>query len=197
MNHRFQCQCGALHGQIEQTQLAVRGVCYCRDCRAYSNFLGKGVQNHDALGGADFVATQARYVTFTGGKEHLACVSLSPKGALRWYASCCYTAICNTSRDWKLPYTGFVTVCLKADLAAFDRAFPDVQMRVNTDSAKGPVPPAKLATTLTLMRFIPRVMMGRLGGSYRKTPFFDSTGTPVVEVKTLSLTEREAAYVGA
>jgi hypothetical protein len=195
MSYRIQCQCGALQGQLAQPQRAVRGVCYCKDCRAYVSHLDKGAQALDSLGGMEFVATQAKYLSFTAGLENLACLSLSDQGALRWYATCCNTPIGNTARDWKLPCLGLVHTCLKADEAAFERAFPRLQMRVSTESAFAPPPGMRLRTLVTLMGFIPSVMMGRLNGSYKSTPFFNSaTGAAVLDVKVLSSAERERAY---
>ncbi len=193
MNHRFQCQCGALQGEISQAQRAVRGVCYCKDCRTYSNYLGKKSQIHDALGGFEFVATLVNRVSFTRGSENLACLSLSPRGSLRWYAKCCNTPICNTSREPKVPYVGLVHSCLKADPGAYERSFPQIQARVNTKGAFGPPPRLGFRTFTTLLGFIPRVMIGRLSGAYKKTPFFSTEGSPIVEVKVLSKAERENA----
>lgn len=195
MSHRIECQCGALQGQLEEPQRAVRGVCYCKDCRAYSNFLGKRSEVHDELGGAEFVATQSRYVTFTRGAENLACVSLSPKGALRWYAKCCNTAIGNTARDWKLPYVGLVHSCLKAEPAAYERSFPKIKMRVSPESAQGKPPGMGLGNMFALMEIIPRILMGRFNGSFKTTPFFKA-GTPIRDVKVLSPAERETAFSG-
>jgi hypothetical protein len=112
MIHRFQCQCGTLKGEITQPDKGVRAVCYCRDCQTYAELLGHPQRVLDPLGGTDVVATQARYIRLTSGTEALACLSLSPKGLLRWYAQCCSTPIANTPRNWKLPYVGLVHTCL-------------------------------------------------------------------------------------
>ena len=195
MNHRFQCRCGALTGLLSQPNLALRGVCYCKDCRAFAHHLGVATYTHDALGGADFLAAQARHVSFTSGIEHLACLSLTQKGLLRWYAKCCNTPICNTARNWKVPYVGLLSGCLKTDPAAFERSFPQVQMRVNTQSAKQAPPPMRLRTAISLAGFMPRVMLSSISGAYRQTPFFDQAeGAPVVAVKVLSESERAEAY---
>ena len=195
MNHRFQCRCGALTGLLSQPNLALRGVCYCKDCRACAHHLGVATYTHDALGGADFLAAQARHVSFTSGIEHLACLSLTQKGLLRWYAKCCNTPICNTARNWKVPYVGLLSGCLKTDPAAFERSFPQVQMRVNTQSAKQAPPPMRLRTAISLAGFMPRVMLSSISGAYRQTPFFDQAeGAPVVAVKVLSESERAEAY---
>ena len=198
MNHHLQCQCGALRGELSHPQLALRGVCYCKDCRAYSHHLGAGARTHDALGGAEFVATQAKYVSFSEGTQHLACLSLSGKGLLRWYATCCNTPVGNTARNWKFPYVGLIHTCLKAEPGAFERAFPQLHMRVNTASARQAPPPMALKTIVSLASFIPRVMGGGITGAYRATPFFVSpTGEPVAAVVALSRAERERAYSAA
>ena len=198
MNHRLQCQCGALHGQVDQTQHALRGICYCHDCRAYSHHLGKASVTHDALGGVEFLATQAQHVTLSGGIQHLACLSLSEKGLLRWYARCCNTPLANTTRNWKLSYVGLVHTCLKADAASYERAFPRLQMRVNTGGAKQGPPGMQFGTIVALMGFMPRVMVSSVTGAYKQTPFFCApAGSPKVEASVLSKAERARACEAA
>lgn len=153
---------------------------------------------HDAMGGAEFVATRAEHVVFEAGTEHLACLSLSEKGLLRWYAACCSTPIANTTRDWKFSYVGLIHTCLKADAASFERSFPKLQMRVNTSSARQSPQRMLLKTAAALLGFMPRVIASRVSGSYRRTPFFASpAGSPIVEVYVLSEAETERAYSGA
>lgn len=198
MTYRFQCQCGAIRGHLSHPQLALRGVCYCRDCRAYSNHLGTASRTHDALGGAEFVATQAKYVSISEGIQRLACLSLSEKGLLRWYASCCTTPIANTLRNWGVSYVGLIHTCLKADPIAFERSFPQLQMRVNTGGAKGSPPGLALKTISSLAGFAPKVIASRVTGTYAQTPFFQSpTGKPIVPITLLSKTERAHAYSAA
>ena len=150
---------------------------------------------HDSRGGAEFVATRAEHVAFEAGTEHLACLSLSEKGLLRWYAACCNTPIANTTRDWKFSYVGLIKTCLMADSESFDRSFSKLQMRVNTSSAKQAPPGMLLQTAAALMGFIPRVIASRVTGSYRQTPFFVSPeGLPSAKVYVLSESERKSAY---
>lgn len=190
MNHRIQCRCGAVFGEVTHTQAAMRAVCYCSDCRAYAIHLGQAQAVLDAAGGTDVVATQARYVSLTGGLEHLACLSLTDNGALRWYARCCNTPLANTPRDWRLPYAGVVHTCLVKPL---ETTFPSVQMRVNTKRATGAVPASPRHPWRSLLRFMPQFVVARVTGSYRQTPFFSASGAPRVDVQVLSAAEREAA----
>ena len=195
MTHPIQCQCGALRGQLNHPHLAIRGICYCKDCRAYANHLGSLSTTHDDDGGAEFVATLAKHVSFSKGIENLACLSLSENGSLRWYASCCNTPIGNTLRNWKVSYVGLVHTCLKTDSASFERTFPQLKMRVNTSSAKQPPPSLTFKTVSSLMGFVPRVFVNSFSGAYQQTPFFHAPeGTPVVPVMVLSQQEHDRAY---
>lgn len=194
MHFQFQCKCGALRGQLAQPALALRGVCYCKDCRAYANHLGVSSQTHDDSGGVAFVATQAKYVTFTYGIEQLACLSLSEKGLLRWYAKCCNTPIAGTPRNWKFPYVGLVHTCMQSVPESFEHTFHQLQMRVNTKSTKHAPSGMALKTMASLAGFIPRVAADGLLGAYKNTPFFTATGEPIATVTVLSSAERQHAY---
>lgn len=183
MPHRFQCQCGSLQGEVDRPGQAARAVCYCKDCQAYAHVLGQPQRVLDVLGGTDIVATEARNVRFTAGKEQLACLSLSPRGLLRWYANCCSTPIANTPRDWRLPYVGMVHTCLRRP-DPIEQSFPEVQMHVNTRSARGKPPPGHpIAGMARFARLMLRLTASRLRGGYKATPLFDAQGRPVVEVK--------------
>jgi len=191
MNHSLRCQCGTLQGTISHTESVCRGVCYCKDCQAYAHFLGKVDEVLDEMGGSDVVATLQRYVTFTQGLEQLACMSLSERGMLRWYASCCNTPIGNTSRDFKVSHVGLLHNCLRDSSTSLDSAFGPVRMRVGMKSAKGTPKPMGASTTISILRFMGRLIRARLNGSYKITPFFDpETGTPRVSPKVLTPNER-------
>src|SRR5688572_9041650 len=122
MTMQLRCRCGAVRGEMDAHRAYARATCYCKDCRAFARFLGQpGVL--DASGGTDLVAAAPAAVRFTAGSGHVACMSLSPKGLLRWYASCCRTPLGNTPRDPKVPYAGLVTTCFDAAPEAVDAAF--------------------------------------------------------------------------
>src|SRR5215470_3449738 len=192
MSHPLRCRCGTLTGSVREPQRASRGVCYCKDCQAFARYLGKADTVLDAMGGTDVVATLPKYVSFTSGTGSLACLSLTDRGLLRWYATCCNTPIGNTSRDFRVPYVGLVHTCLGA-LAAIEASFGPVRLRVNTQSANGRPKLMPLSTATALLRFAPTVILSRLDGSYRATPFFSADGIPIAQRKVLTRTEREAA----
>lgn len=193
MLHPLQCRCGTLKGMVAHAEAARRGVCYCKDCQVFARFLGRAGEILDESGGTDVVATLARDVTITEGASALACVSLTGKGLLRWYASCCNTPIGNTARNFKLSYVGLVHNCLEHSGAPLDAAFGPVRMRVNTRSATRGYPSATpLATFAAVLRLLASIGRARLSGSYRRTPFFDADrGTPIVPPRVLTSAERD------
>lgn len=198
MEHQLQCKCGAVSGTLHEAHRAHRGICYCKDCRAYSKHLGKLSETHDSAGGADFVAASTRQVTFKKGIENIACLSLSTGGLLRWYAKCCNTPICNTARSWKIPYVGIVRACLDTQPGSYERTFPKVQMRVHRGSALVVPPSQSVSTLLTLVRLMPSLLLDRVNGGYRKTPLFIGPGgSPITEVVVLTPGQRQLAYNAA
>lgn len=190
MNHPLQCRCGKLKGHVAHPRKASRGVCYCRDCQAYAHFLGKADEILDEAGGSDVIATLPKYVAFTDGVENLTCMSLSPKGILRWYANCCNTPIGNTVRNYKVSYVGLLHSCL-GNSQALNHTFGPVRLVANAKSAHGTPRSMPISTFLALLRFFPRLLRARLDGSYKRTPFFvPERGTPVVTPKVITLGAR-------
>jgi hypothetical protein len=185
MTMQLRCRCGAVKGEMDTSRAYARATCYCKDCRAFARFLGQpGVL--DASGGTDIVATAPAAVRFTAGSEHVACMSLSPKGLLRWYASCCRTPLGNTPRDAKLLYAGMVTACFDAAPQAVDAAFgPRDRIVLNTGSATAAV----RATPLAFLVGGLRILAGLIGARLRRestSPFFDASGRPLREPEVVS-----------
>jgi hypothetical protein len=193
MTHQFQCTCGQLRGEILQPRRAMRAACYCVDCRTYAHLLERADEVLDKVGGTNVVATPANNVAIAAGREHLACVSLSPRGLLRWYAVCCRTPIANTPRDWKLPYVGLVHTCLRQP-EPLERSFPQVELRVNTNTAQGAVPrDSGLSGKVRFLGMVVRLTGMRLTGAYRVTPLFRTSGDPVAAPRVATREEVENA----
>jgi len=191
MNHPLQCRCGTVRGYLSHTAGVNRCVCYCRDCQAFAHFLGKADEILDAQGGTDVVQTRPANLTFTQGQEALACMRLSPKGLLRWYAACCNTPIGNTVADYRVSFVGLVHSCLEGNGASLDQSFGPVRARVNTKSAKGAVPSGPSGMMSAILRLIVLLARPLVDGSYKRTPFFSAdTGAPIVTPKVLSRSER-------
>jgi hypothetical protein len=119
-------------------------------------------------------------------------MSLSPKGLLRWYASCCRTPLGNTPRDPKVLYAGLVTACFDAAPQAVDAAFgPRGRIVLNSGSATAPVQ----ATPLALVAGMLRIFAGLIGAWLRRdraSPFFDASGRPLREPEVISREQRAA-----
>jgi len=192
MNHPLQCRCGTVKGYISHAAGVNRCVCYCRDCQAFAHFLGKADEILDAQGGTDVVQTRPANLTFTQGRDALACMRLSPKGLLRWYAACCNTAIGNTVANYRVSFVGLVHSSLEGTGASLDESFGPVRARVNTNSAKGEVRSGSGGMISAILPFIVLVARPLIDGSYKRTPFFSAdTGAPIVTPKVLSRSERD------
>ncbi len=191
--HTLRCKCGKLEGKIDLAGNLNRALCYCKDCQAFAHFLG-GKDILDAHGGSDIVQIRPGALTFTKGKEHLACMRLSPRGMLRWYAGCCNTPIGNTPPDYHLAFVGLIHNCLDHERVSIDQSFGPVRVRVNVEGAKpanGAMPTSTPLATLALFARFGVLMAGaRLSGSFRQTPFFNADGVPVVAPTILSKAER-------
>jgi hypothetical protein len=194
MSYPLQCACGRLQGDVSHAEkVMARGLCYCRDCQAFAHFLGRSGDILNGLGGTEVVAIAPRYVSFRRGLEALACMSLSGRGLLRWYASCCNTAVANTARNPQLAYVGLVHTFLDDSSVSPDEAFGPVRMSVNTQSAKGRVQTMPLQNAAAILKCAVSMAGSRLSGSYRETPFFKAgTDEPIVPPRVLSKDERAA-----
>lgn len=187
----FQCRCGTLRGEIEPRAAYARATCYCRDCQTFARALGREQDVLDAHRGMDLVAMAPMGFRITAGEAQLACLSLSPKGLLRWHSACCNTAIANTPRDPKLPYAGVLVTCMAGGAAALDAAFGPSRIALNTGSAQGEVRATPVRTGLGLLRILWGVLRVKTGGRGRVNPFFrPGSSDPVSAPRVLTREER-------
>ena len=194
MNHPLRCRCGSLQGYVVPSAAATRAICYCKDCQAYARFLGvPGVV--DSRGGTEVVASLPKHLHFTAGEQELACMSLSPRGLLRWYAKCCNTPIGNTPRNYKVSYVGLVHSCLETRSPPLNASFGPLRVAVNTRSALGKVRTTPVGTLIGVLRLMKSLLSARLSGAYKDNPFFlASSGIPIRQPHVLSEAERDRAY---
>lgn len=178
VSHPIRCSCGALAGSFDGAAWTNRVICYCDDCQAFAERLGRADEILDARGGSDIVQTEPRFVSIIEGREQLACLKLTPKGLLRWYAACCRTPIGNSGGNPKLSFVGLLHSCL-GERAALDAAFGPPRMRLFTKFAKGEPKPRQVLSVPALAGFVGHLAAARLSGRYRVTPFFDASGRPV------------------
>ena len=194
MNHPLRCRCGTLHGYVVPSRGATRAVCYCKDCQAYARFLRtEGIV--DQNGGTEVVASLPKHVYFNAGLEVLACMSLSERGLLRWYASCCNTPIGNTPSNPAVPYVGMVHSCLEGNSPSLESSFGRLRIAVNTKSARNEVRSTPIASTVGLLIPMMSMISTWLSGAYKNNPFFvGGSRTPIRQPRVLSDAEREQVY---
>lgn len=192
--HPLRCSCGALRGEVDLSQEIVRdvnrGLCYCRDCQAFAHFLGRAHEILDAQGGTDIVQTAPRRVSVTAGRENLACMRLTDKGMLRWYARCCKTPIGNTLTTDRMSFVGLVHTCLRDGSQSLDAPFGPARMRANGRSARGAVKPKDERVLAGVVKLLRMILRERLSGGWLRNPFFSSdTHQPVVVPRVLNAEE--------
>lgn len=187
----IRCRCGILRGYLGHPEKTNRGVCYCKDCQAFAHFLGaNGIL--DENGGTEVIQTLPGNVNFTEGTEALACMRLTEKGLLRWYAGCCNTPLGNTPANFRIAYAGLVHNCLESGDESLETVFGPLRLRVNTKSAKGEPKPESMGLVSTILRVMGMLMRARIDGSYKQTPFFvASSGRPIVTPGVLGREELE------
>jgi hypothetical protein len=193
MSHPLQCRCGTVKGFVDHPRSGNRCICYCTDCQAFAHFLGRPEEILDERGGSDVIQVLPKNLTFTRGMDALACMRLTPKGLLRWYASCCNTPIGNTLATPKLSFIGLVSTCLKQADPRLDDAFGPVRAWVNTKGAKGEPKPKVVGQGPVIYWFFRTVLKARFNGDYKRTPLFrEDTGASVVTPRVLSSAEHES-----
>ena len=171
MSIPLRCRCGHVQGVVGTGDTSVRATCYCKDCRAFAEWLGApGLL--DAAGGVDVVAMAPSQVRITAGQDQVACMSLSERGIHRWYAACCRTPLGNMGRNPAIHYVGMSTACM-AGAAAVDAAFGVAgRCVINTGSATAPVKKTPLAFAWGGLRIVAGLLRGKLRG-LRQSPFHD------------------------
>lgn len=188
---KLACRCGQVEGRIDPRRAHARASCYCRDCRAFARWLG-GAGLLDVAGGSDILAMAPDGLQITRGFEKMACMSLGPRGLLRWYASCCRTPLGNVPRDPKLYYLGVPVAAIAEPADAIEAAFGPVgRVAVNTASATAAVASSRLARLAGTLRIVAGLLAARLRGR-RNTLLFDADGLPLREPLVLDRAQREA-----
>lgn len=191
------CSCGTLRGVVRgiSRRNGKRAICHCDDCQKYAHFLQRADDILDAHGGTEVLQTSPACLQFISGTERLACVRLTPKGILRWYAGCCRTPIGNTPAARTLPYLGIVHSCLDRTEARpiLDSLLGPARLRVFARHAKGDRSALEAHDRIPVGALLPvmrRVLTWRLRGDHARSPFFDAkSGQPNAEPHVLTTNE--------
>jgi len=140
----------------------------------------------DDYGGTDMYQLPPARLKILQGQDRLQCLRLSGRGLYRWYAGCCNTPIGNIVSPG-LPVVGLIHSFI-ADPARVDEALGAVMSHVNIKSARRRLP-EELTRRSSLpkyfLRIVGKMLLWKLTGQGRPSPFFDDAGNPVCEPKVL------------
>lgn len=185
----FSCTCGQLRGTIRDLSpaTAIRATCFCADCRAAELWHG---QPDPGAEGVDLAMLDPARLRLDAGAANLGVIRLSPKGILRWYATCCGARLFNTVQS---PRFVFVTI-LSNRVAHPERLGPERARAFITrpDGKRG-----HRNAHLLYLPMIGRSLARALTGGWRDNPLFDrATGRPLADPRILTRAERRGLGLG-
>jgi len=204
-NIAIECACGELKGdlRLDSPDIGNRIVCYCDDCQNFAHYLERGELGAsrqsgesgdagesgervlDEHGGTDIYQLPPSLISFTQGQEQVRCVRLTEKGLHRWYTACCNTPIGNTGGAG-MPFLGLIhgAMCPELDDSQIkDSVFGQVRGYVHKKYAIGELPEDKLKKPglPLLLRSLFKLLVWKIKGLNKQSPFFDSDGFPMTE----------------
>jgi len=180
---KLRCSCGEVQGTATDITPSSgnRVVCCCSDCQAFANQLGNSSDTLDGFGGTEIYQTSQAQIKISQGHDKLQSMRLTPKGLLRWYASCCNAPIGN-STNAKMPFFGVIHTFM--DIPDRDEVLGDVRAHVQTQYATGtpdyPNHSAKYPLGITL-RIARKLLVWKLQGKNKPSVFFADGGRPVTK----------------
>ncbi len=185
----LKCACGTVKGTAYDVspENGLRVVCYCDDCQAFANELGRGTDTLDEFGGTDIYQMAPGRVTFSEGNDQLRCLRLTKKGTTRWYTACCNTPIGNTASS-SVPFVGMIHTIMD-DEGIRDQTLGPVRSYVQGNHAIGDLPPEKynkgfpIGITLTI---IWKILGWKISGKGSPDPFYGEDGRPVCKPKIVN-----------
>lgn len=189
-----QCACGTVRGTLQDVSPSTVSnvVCHCDDCRTFVHHLGTADDVLTEHGGVHIVqSTPSRY-TLTAGQDQVGLVRLSPRGLLRFYATCCNTPLANMVDRPGLAFVGVPRVTLPADADAHIGPQVGIQARFATGD-RSTLDAHDKAPASLLVRTVFRLGVGRMQGLHKPSPFRDADGTLTVPATVLTKEQRAAA----
>lgn len=190
----FACWCGAVTGALLDVgpDQGDHVICHCTDCQDLTRHLGHAEHVLDVHGGSALYQSRCARLRLDTGRDQLACVHLTDKPTLRWYATCCGMPLFNTYANGKLPY--ITTQLAACDPATRDTLVGPPRGHLFTDDGIGDTSALPRMSMGKLMRrFFPRMLRDLLSGDRRRCPLFDpKTLEPIATPRRLTAEERQA-----
>lgn len=169
-----------------------RLTCYCTDCQAFVFYLDREDDVLDAWGGSELFQILPEKFEITKGHDKLAAVTVTGRGVMRWYASCCKTPLVNTAVSAKVPFLGSFLRSFPAD--SRDAVIGPSKGRVFDRSAWSEPQTGKARSVVAIMgRNLARIVLARINGGWKANAFFDTDrDLPLVAPYRLTAEERTA-----
>ena len=194
----FACQCGTVSGTLLDVGPGQGDhvICHCTDCQDLTRHLGHASHVLDAHGGSALYQSRCARMRLTSGRDKLACVHLTDKPTLRWYAACCDMPLFNSYANGKIPYiTTQLAACDPATRAAL--VGPPLGHLFTHDGIGDTSALPRMSMGQLMRRFFPRMIKDMLSGDRRRCELFDAkTLEPIAEPHRLTGVEREALQRG-
>ena len=113
----LQCSCGAVRGTVRDVtpSSVFHFVCHCADCRTFLRHIGRGKDLLTRHGGTGVVHSTPARVTLTEGHDQVGLIRLSPRGLLRFYATCCHSPLGSMLDKPSTPLVSLSRAALPAD----------------------------------------------------------------------------------
>jgi hypothetical protein len=131
-------------------------------------------------------------LTIEQGIEHVGCIRLSPKGLLRWYATCCNTPLANMLDKPGLPFIGVQRCTLPDDAESILGPSTGIQGRFATGD-RSTLQAHNTAPMVVFVRTAYRLGVNVLRGQARPSPFHKPDGSFITTPTVLSKDQRNAA----
>jgi hypothetical protein len=190
----LRCRCGEVRGFVANASPGTvnRVICYCDDCQAFANQLGRA-DLLDAHGGTDIVQVAPASLTFVHGQHRIAGLRLTPKGIFRWHTKCCNSPVGNTVHP-AIPAVGIIARAFDCGEQRADDVFGKPIGAIFGKYSVGDPPVGSKGISLPLMaRVIPMMLGWRLRGLAWPNPFFArDTRAPIYPLTVLLPMQREA-----
>ena len=169
----FACKCGQVRGAIRNVSSASGDLlcCHCTDCQQFAYRFGAEDRILDANSGTLLYQSGCAAVQVAQGSDKLACIHLTDKPTLRWYADCCDTPMFNTYKNARFPYMS----TLVANTPRDERE-PLMPLRghIFLSDVQGHESDLKeLSMAYFARRFLVRVVRDFCTGARRRTALFD------------------------
>jgi hypothetical protein len=170
----FSCVCGAVMGRLLAPGPTVGDhvVCHCADCQAFATRLGAADRILDRHAGTALYQGCCATMRLSAGRDRLACLHLTEKPTLRWYARCCGTPMFNTYRNGRIPYVTIVVANCDPDRR--DSLLGQPMGHLFLKEATGDTAGLRPLAMFTLMRrFFIRMVADIVGRQRRRSALFD------------------------